>query len=79
MKEKITVAFVTNDGYAPYLSTAIHSLIANRNPNKQYALFVFFSSLSKKNIDLLSSLQTDNVTIYFVNFDEYTKDYNSLF
>lgn len=79
MNKKITISFVTNDGYAPYLSTAIYSLIANRNPNKQYALFVFFSSLSKKNIDLLSSLQTDNVTIHFVNFDEYTKDYNSLF
>lgn len=79
MNEEITVAFVTNDGYAPYLSTAIYSLIINRNANKRYALFVFFSSLSQKNIDLLSSLQTDNVKMHFVNFNEYTKDYDSLF
>lgn len=79
MIDEITVAFVTNDGYAPYLSTAIYSLIINSNPNKHYDLFVFFSCLSKKNIDLLSSLQTENVTIHFVNLDEYTEDYNSIF
>ena len=79
MNDVITVAFVTDDGYAPYLSTAIYSLIANRSLGKRYALFVFFSSLSKKNIGLLSSLQTENVTITFVNFEEYTKQYNSLF
>lgn len=79
MNDLISVAFVTNDGYAPYLSTAIYSLTVNRNPNKRYALFVFFSSLSRKNINLLSSLQTENVEIHFVNFEEYTKEYDALF
>ncbi len=79
MNDKITVAFAVNDGYVPYLSTAIYSLIANRNMNKHYALFVFFSSLREKNIGLLSSLKTENVTIDFVNLDEYTSAYNAKF
>ena len=79
MNNLINIAFVTNDGYAPYLSTAIYSLIVNRDRGKQYALYVFYSSLCQKNIDLLSSLQTDHVTMHFVNLDEYTKDYDSLF
>ncbi len=35
MISEIPIAFVTNDGYAPYLSTAIYSLIANTNTTKR--------------------------------------------
>lgn len=74
MNNSINIAFVTNDGYAPYLSTAIYSLIVNRDRRKQYALYVFYSSLCQKNIDRLSSLQTDHVTMYFVNLDTTRKN-----
>lgn len=76
MNEKITVAFVTNDGYAPYLSTAIYSLIVNRDPEKEYALYAFYSSLSDRSKNLLASLQTGGVAISFVDFGEFTKDYD---
>ena len=79
MNNTLSVALSTNDGYAPYLSTAIYSIIANSDSNKHYDLFVFFSSLSKDNIELLSALQTENVAIHFVNFDNFTKEYDSLF
>lgn len=75
MSKPIQVCFVTNDGYAPFLSTAIFSLIYNRNPKQEYILYVFYSSLSDKSIRLLSALQTDGVTIRFVDLEESTKDF----
>lgn len=77
--DKIPVVFVTNEGYAPYLSTAIYSLIANRNPSIHYILYIFYSSLSSKSIDLLSALQEDGVEIKFINFEEELRAYESLF
>lgn len=76
MSIPVHVCFVTNDGYAPYLSTAIFSLIYNRDPQREYILYVFYSSLSEKSIRLLSSLQTDGVTIRFVDLEQSTKDFH---
>lgn len=78
-KKEITVAFVTNNEYAPYLSTAIYSLIANRNINKRYHIFVFYTSLSEKSKSLLSSLQINGIEITFIDFEQFTKEYYSVF
>lgn len=79
LSKKIPIAFVTNDGYAPYLSTAIHSVIANRDPQKEYAIFVFYSNLSFKSIKLLESLGRYNVKIICVDLKEQMQPYENLF
>ncbi len=77
--KKIPIAFVTNEEYAPYLSTAIYSVIANSDPNKEYVVFVFYSSLSLKSIELLRCLKSRNVDIKFVDLKEQMQPYEDLF
>ena len=79
MNTPIAIAFSTDDNYAPYTSTAIFSLIKNRDRQKAYSVFVFYTCLSQANISLLSMLQTDNVSIHFVNIESYLGEYNDLF
>ena len=79
LSKKIPIAFVTNEEYAPFLSTAIYSLIANSDPKKEYAIFVFYSDLSLKSIELLLSMSGRNIDIKFVDLKEQMQPYEDLF
>lgn len=39
-KEIIPVFFAADNGYVPYLSVAIHSLLTNANPKNEYRLVI---------------------------------------
>ena len=77
--KKLPVAFVINDDYAPYLSTAIYSLTSNRDPKKEYAIIIFHTGLSLKNIEILKLLETSRVEIEFVDLEEQLRPYEELF
>lgn len=79
LRNKIPVVFVTNDGYVPYLSTAIYSLAENRDKNREYAAFVFHSGLSLKSIALLRRLRETGVDIEFVDLEEQLESYKEFF
>jgi lipopolysaccharide biosynthesis glycosyltransferase len=63
MKPVVPVVFATDDIFAPYCSVAIASLIANRDRQRSYALYIFYDDLSEKNVGLLSGMATQNVSI----------------
>ena len=66
----IPIVFATNENYAPYAAVAIQSLIDNVNDyEREYCIFVLYSKLEQRYIDLTSSLARDNVSITFVNVD----------
>lgn len=79
MNKKIAVAFVTDDIYAPYTSNAIFSLNVNSNKQDEYKIYIFYSHLTQKNINLLAKLKTKNCSINFVNLEQSVMPYVDLF
>lgn len=71
MKTLVPVVFATDDIFAPYCCVSMASLIDNRDPERQYALYVFYDELTEKNISRLSSMATKNVTVECINIGSY--------
>jgi lipopolysaccharide biosynthesis glycosyltransferase len=69
-KDKINVAFVTDDGFALPTYVALHSLIRNKKEDVAVDVYVLSVNLSKANIENLKSLQTDKVSVFVVELDE---------
>ena len=63
MKPLVPCVFATDDKFAPYCGASIASLIANADPDRQYALYVFYDVLSQDSIDKLNSMSTSNVSV----------------
>lgn len=63
---EIPVFFTIDDGYAPYLSTALYSAVSNASPDRQYHAYVIHEDLTPENQARLAALATDNFKIDFI-------------
>ena len=69
--QKIPVVFSTNDNFADLCSTAIWSIIKNGNENNFYDIYVFYTRLSKNNIEKIEKNDRKNVNIQCVDVTKY--------
>lgn len=67
----IPVVFSVDDNYAEYLYVVISSLIEHASTTNRYKIFVFYTSLTSFNIELLESLSNYFVSIECVNIVSY--------
>lgn len=66
----ISVCFSSNDEYAPYLITAVNSLIQNARLTRNYEIYIIGKDLSEKYKSILVSMQTDNIKINYVDIEK---------
>ncbi len=66
MQNEIPVFFSIDDGYAPYLATALCSAVKKSSPARRYRAIVLYEKLSAENIDRIQTLATDNFKIEFL-------------
>lgn len=69
-KKEIPIFFTIDNGYAPYISVAIQSIIENASNEYNYKLIVLYQELNEENVQKISSLAKENFEIKFV----YMKD-----
>lgn len=69
MKNKriVPIFFASDDRYAPCLAVAIRSMSQHMSPNYTYRVYVLIDKMSDENREKLTALQTDIMTIEFVN------------
>ena len=70
-KPIIPIIFATNNGYAPYASVAINSLVANSSKEYFYDIHVFHTELNEKNIKLLESACGENYSVSCLCVERY--------
>ncbi len=63
---KVPVFFTADEGYAPFLATAIASLIENASPLREYSITVLHEGITPESMSRILSLATENVEISFV-------------
>ncbi len=68
--EAIPIFFAADDGYVPYLATAIHSLLTNASAEHHYKIIVLSQDISNENQKRLKSLATKNSDIEFVSMQD---------
>lgn len=73
----IPIVFATDDGYAPYLGVALHSLIVHTSPVNEYRIFIFCTHLSQEHKRRIRSLAKDHVKVEFLNVSEKTQNLQS--
>lgn len=66
LQNEIPVFFTIDNGYAPFLSVALHSAVRNANPNRRYRAIVLHEHLTQENMDKLSALGSENFPVEFV-------------
>lgn len=63
----IYIAFSTNDIYIPYLDVCLRSLIDYADKEKDYHIFILYSTITENNIQTIKELEQKNVSISFIN------------
>ena len=85
-KDIIPIFFAMDDGYVPFFSVALRSLIDNSSSKYIYDIKILYTSISKENQARIKKNETKNVKIEFVDLTEYiekieeklyTRDYYS--
>ncbi len=69
-KKEIPIFFTIDNGYAPYISVAIKSIIENASKEYNYKFIVLHQGLNEENIEKISSLEKENFEIKYI----YMKD-----
>ena len=69
-KKEIPIFFAVDDFYAPYLAVAIQSIKENSSRENKYSIYVLITNISERNAVRLSAMQTENISIEFVNVRE---------
>lgn len=69
-KKEIPIFFTIDDGYAPYLSVAIKSMIQNASKENNYRIIVLYKELNEENKAKIAKLAEENFKIDFI----YMKD-----
>ncbi|MEA5047010.1 MAG: glycosyltransferase family 8 protein [Eubacteriales bacterium] len=67
--EIIPIFFSIDDGYAPFLSVALNSMIQNASKRYHYKAIVLYKDLSIRNHRKIARLATDNFEIQFVSME----------
>lgn len=62
----IPVFFTIDDGYAPYLGVALHSLIKNASRGYTYEIYILHSELSPEHMAKLKALAEPGFNLHFV-------------
>ena len=63
---EIPVFFAADDGYAPFLSVAVNSLVKNASESRNYRVIVLHEDMNEENRNKISALGKENVKIDFV-------------
>lgn len=69
-RKEIPIFFTIDDGYAPYLSVAIKSMIQNASKEYNYRIIVLYKELNEGNRAKIAKLKEENFKIDFI----YMKD-----
>ena len=69
-RKEIPIFFTIDDGYAPYLSVAIKSMIQNASKEYNYRIIVLYKELNEGNRAKIAKLEEENFKIDFI----YMKD-----
>lgn len=70
MNKEIPVFFSIDDGYAPFLATALNSAIESSDASRKYRAIVLYKDLSKENIRRLSALSKEHFRIDFAEMKQ---------
>ncbi len=70
MCREIPVFFTIDDGYAPFLSVALHSAVQNSSPERRYRAIVLYQDLSEEHRQRLGALATEHFAVDFVPMGE---------
>ena len=70
MKQIIPIFFTVDDGYVPFLSVALVSLLKNASKEYFYKIHVVHDNMSLENRNRIKSLETDNCEIIFSSMDQ---------
>ncbi len=66
-REIIPIFFAVDDNYVPYLTVALRSLIDHSKKKYDYRIHILIDTLSRESTDILCAMQTENVTLEFIN------------
>ena len=69
-KKQIPIFFTIDNKYAPYVSTAISSIIENSSKEYDYKIFIIHEELTNENKVKLSGLQKEGFEINFREMKE---------
>lgn len=86
MNKEIPVFFAVDNGYIPFLSVALRSLIDNTSKENIYAIKILYTNVTEENKIKIKKYETENISIEFVNLNKqleeikeklYTRNYFS--
>lgn len=69
----IPIFFSCDNNYAPYLTVTIKSIKDHINDYDIYSIYVLHKGISNETMDIIKTLETDNLTINFVSLEERLK------
>jgi lipopolysaccharide biosynthesis glycosyltransferase len=70
-KNKIPIFFAVDDCYIPFLAVTLESLVNYRAMDNDYIIYVLFTSVLPENQEKIMKYERENVSIKFVNVEEY--------
>ena len=86
MNKEIPVFFAVDNGYIPFLSVALRSLIDNTSKENIYAIKILYTNVTEENKIKINKYETENISIEFVDLNKqleeikeklYTRNYFS--
>lgn len=86
MNKEIPVFFAVDNGYIPFLSVALRSLIDNTSNENKYAIKILYTNVTEENKIKIKKYETENISIEFVDLNKqleeikeklYTRNYFS--
>lgn len=86
MNKEIPVFFAVDNGYIPFLSVALRSLIDNTSNENKYAIKILYTSVTDENKEKIKKYEKENISIEFVDLNKqlneikeklYTRNYYS--
>lgn len=84
--KEIPIFFAIDDGYIPFLTVSIQSLIDNSSEKNKYAIKILYTNVSEDNMLKIKKYEKENVNIEFVDLNSqlieikdklYTRNYFS--
>lgn len=84
--KQIPIFFAVDDGYIPFLSVALESLIDHSKESNYYLIKILYTKISEENKNKIKKYERENISIEFVDLNKYiekitdklyTRDYYS--
>lgn len=74
MNKEIPVFFAVDNGYIPFLSVALRSLIDNTSKENIYAIKILYTNVTEENKIKIKKYETENISIEFVDLNKQLED-----